>query len=727
VTTLRPYFFERQAVPEISTGGVKGYRTFSVDLGHIYWNSKLDQGRLRRLLSFEIRDPRAAANIDHTLDLQAVSELDTARSVLATFSRQIPTAAELFFCFRVLNRCVAVASRHEQGLEVHLTRGIIDLEHSQYVLAEILKAAAEPLKSAIGQCLKDLLDCIPLPDDPLALVINLRNDGELNQAIALAGIWKRRWPECKVILDTSGANEQFSFAEWIPLLKGARATIGQYVDYFLPRQDYKASLCALLDTLVAGKISNVVEAENVICLTTGTPADNVDSLKVPPIEHAFTDYIHSLPVFYTAGQRTIVGRLSPAKCHWAACKFCTINSQHIMPRGLSLFDSTYQNHFNTLIEKIRADRIESVILMDEALHPNVLVDFARALLATGLRITYRARCRFTNDLSAEACALLYQSGCRYLGLGLESASPRVNSLVHKHLGAEIDYNKVLQNLEDAGIRMHIYAIMGFPTETKAEITATRDFLIAAIVRFRYLTVSANLFHLMRGSGMAQQPAEYGIEISNENGDVALVLDFFEPERARNFEYAALAAQRVYQAEFLPDIDDPGTAEAFWHFIDQTGIFYVQKVVHPKSPYHVLSETRCRDVGPNFASLFFAPSRLFWINDALPFENDVLCDWVTFNYATIPPWLRNFVRSYDPNAPLESNVTGLVDSEWREKSYEAFRALVEAGFFLMHPSAEQRLCGPPPKKIFRRGRVPIDDGQESEEYVGTEEEVNTVHK
>ena len=158
----------------------------------------------------------------------------------------------------------------------------------------------------------------------------------------------------------------------------------------------------------------------------------------------------------------IVARLSPAKCHWASCKFCTINSQHLMPRGHSVYNSTYEHYFELLARKIGQDNVDSIILMDEALHPNVLLAFARGLLSKRISILYRARCRFTNDLTDHACELLYKSGCRYLGLGLESASPRVNRLVHKHMGAPIDYDTVLQDLENSGIQDACIRHYGLP-------------------------------------------------------------------------------------------------------------------------------------------------------------------------------------------------------------------------------------------------------------------------
>jgi hypothetical protein len=590
----------------------------------------------------------------------------------------MPSAAELLFVFRVITRCIAIVSRQQQGLEAHLTRGLLCTEYDQYQLAQILTAAQSPLETAVGRCLNDLLNTLDLPPTPTVAVINLRNDGELNQAILLASLLKQRAPTTTVVLDTSGANEQFNFGEWVPLFTARARELSPFVDYFVPRQDYKASLRALIAALAAGVRPNVQDACNVIALDASRPTSG-PALVVPSIDDAFDRYVRTLPVFHAAGQRTLVARLSPAKCHWSACSFCTINTQHLAPKGLAMFDASYQRHFDALVRKIREDRVESLILMDEALHPHVLLDFARALLASDVSVVYRARCRFTDDLTAEACRTLYASGCRYLGLGLEAASPRVNRLVNKHMGAPIDYEAVLTHLDEAGVRMHVYAIMGFPTETADEILATRDFLVDNIQRRRYLTVSANLFHLMRGSGIAREPSAFGITDVADTGDVALVLRFVERERERNESLVEASARQAYQAEFLPDIDDGISAEGFWHFIDQTGMFYVQKVVHPKNPYHQLAEARATPLPSDFGDWRFERSHLFWIEDPATDRTGLLCDWVTFNYVEVPAWLKDFIFECDPTLPLHANAERLLDDrDRRDAAVDAFRTLAAKG-------------------------------------------------
>jgi hypothetical protein len=319
-------------------------------------------------------------------------------------------------------------------------------------------------------------------------------------------------------------------------------------------------------------------------------------------------------------------------------------------------------------------------------------------VAANLSIVYRARCRFTDDLTEEGCRLLYASGCRYLGLGLEAASPRVNRLVHKHMGQPIDYDRVLASLDRSGIRTHIYAIMGFPTETAEEIAQTRDFLIENIRRYRYLTVSANRFYLMRGSGIAEDPGAFGIEHVVDPGDVALVLEFAEPQRDRNRALVERSVREVFQAEFLPDLDEPETAEALWHFIDQTGIFYLQKVEHLKNPFHALAEARSVEPPPDYVERRYETSHLFWVGG-------LVCDWVTLNYHAVPEWMRGLLSAFDPAVPLRANVERhLRDPERRADACLLLRDLARSGLLVARPSANATADRAPPDAIFLRGEA-----------------------
>ncbi len=67
---------------------------------------------------------------------------------------------------------------------------------------------------------------------------------------------------------------------------------------------------------------------------------------------------------------------------------------------------------------------------------------------------------------------LYQQGLREVAVGIESASPRMLALIDKRIDPQMT-RRVIKRLLQQGICVKGYFIFGFPTETSAEIVATR--------------------------------------------------------------------------------------------------------------------------------------------------------------------------------------------------------------------------------------------------------------
>lgn len=678
ITTVRPqYFSSTFSAHNEYYDNLLEVDVSNVDIGAIFWERTFQKSELIRWAQLDQEREPAKAEFA----LAAINALDEARALLGRTSLRLPKAADLLFCYRVILECARIASAGQRGYKVHIARGLVAEECDQRDLSSILAIANKLHESAIGALFQELLSAVPFPaSGPEVAVINLRNDGELYQAIALAAWIKSRSPCTAVVLDAAGGNEQYNFGEWIPAFHRHAEALSRYLDYFLPRQDYHASLKALVQCLVEKRDQRTLDSRNI--LTIGRADDERKALisATATIEEAFSHYVQTLPVFYAAGRRTILTRLSPDKCHWAACKFCTINTQHLMPRGRSQVDSEVEKHISQLIEIIRTKRLDSVVLTDEALHPNILVAVARGLLAADVRILIRARARFTNDLTLEACRLLYRAGVRFLGLGLESASQRINALFEKHLGQAINYERVLANLDAAGINAHIYAILGFPSETKAEIASTRDLLLNAIRNHRYVTVSANTFYLMRGSRAAQEPESVGIASVHERGDVGLVLGFEEPDADGKAAFAERCANEIFEAEFMPDGDEPYMARGYWSFIDQSGVFYTEKVEYGVNPYRAMAESRSYPLSDGFVDCKYVPARLFRMHSLDTNGQLGFADWSSGRYVVIPTYLATLIQEYARDQSLRTNVEALVDADNWRAAFAYFPSLYRHGFF-----------------------------------------------
>lgn len=95
-------------------------------------------------------------------------------------------------------------------------------------------------------------------------------------------------------------------------------------------------------------------------------------------------------------------------------------------------------------------------------HPGLSIAFPNGLRA--------------DRLDEEFAIAARRAGTWYAGVAIETASPRLQKLIHKHLNLE-KVRRAIQWLERAGICTRSFVMLGFPTETEAEMEATIRFVI----------------------------------------------------------------------------------------------------------------------------------------------------------------------------------------------------------------------------------------------------------
>jgi radical SAM superfamily enzyme YgiQ (UPF0313 family) len=102
---------------------------------------------------------------------------------------------------------------------------------------------------------------------------------------------------------------------------------------------------------------------------------------------------------------------------------------------------------------------------------------------------------------------MYKSGCRYIIWGVESGCQRILDLIDKGTVVE-DISDVLTNSSLAGIKNHVFIIIGFPTETREELKQTLDFLYEH--KDHIHAVHKGPFRLKIGSIVYENPEKFCI-------------------------------------------------------------------------------------------------------------------------------------------------------------------------------------------------------------------------
>jgi len=189
-------------------------------------------------------------------------------------------------------------------------------------------------------------------------------------------------------------------------------------------------------------------------------------------------------------------------CYWGKCAFCS---------DVCGADESRNRDMHLVVEDIARLRekhgVTMFFLADSCVHPARLSVFAERLLETGLEVGWMAQTRTESGFTPELCQLLAKSGCHDLFWGVESASDRMLKAMRKGTTRKW-VEAALRNSKEAGIRNHIYILVGFPSEEWIDIQETLSFLIDG--KDIIGSVEVNEFDLLLNSPAAFNPERYHI-------------------------------------------------------------------------------------------------------------------------------------------------------------------------------------------------------------------------
>lgn len=292
----------------------------------------------------------------------------------------------------------------------------------------------------------------------------------------------------------------------------------------------EATLAALLRSLEGGedlsRVPGVLFRRGSAVVATGPP-------KPLPMAELPTPDFDQLPLqrYLNHGSRPSLPLQATRGCYWGKCTFCDsyllLGRYRARPVG-RILDDVVRLH----------DRygVGGIQFTDEALPPAIMRRLADHVVERRLPIEWSTYTRFDKTLTPEFCRQVAEGGCRVLFLGLEATSERVSHLMDKGIQVR-EVEPMLRSLRDSGIEVHLFAMMGFPTETRDEAARTLEFLLEH--RDLFVSYSFVPFMLEWNSAVAGDPARYGIQqvAVDEHYDLMTSLPF-EPESGLSMTEAA---------------------------------------------------------------------------------------------------------------------------------------------------------------------------------------------
>ncbi len=196
-------------------------------------------------------------------------------------------------------------------------------------------------------------------------------------------------------------------------------------------------------------------------------------------------------------------------CTWGLCAFCNFDALRCSyrerpPEAVAQDLVTLQDLHGT----------RSFYLTGNTVRPKAMRLMAEAIEAAGRDLRWVVELRLDKAHKPETFRTMYRAGCRFVMLGLESASQRVQDLMNK--GYKVTwFEPIIRSLAEAGIRVGIESFIGFPGETDEEAEQTADYLIEHKEHIAFFTLGT--FVLDANSIVARDPERFGVRVTMPDG------------------------------------------------------------------------------------------------------------------------------------------------------------------------------------------------------------------
>lgn len=213
-------------------------------------------------------------------------------------------------------------------------------------------------------------------------------------------------------------------------------------------------------------------------------------------------------------------------CYYGVCTFCHYGLAEVgTARHRERPVQSVLDHLQGLSQKY-GTRV--FYFSQDAFAPRIATQIAAGIRERGLSIRWGTDMRPERSLSPERCQELARGGGLSAALGVESAAPRVLSLIDKGVRIE-DIERVIVNLSEAGMAVEAMCFSDFPTETFREAQQTLRLLDKLGDHLSLFILGS--FDLTHGSLVAQKPGDFGIrEAWFVEGDELKTGLFFQERR-----------------------------------------------------------------------------------------------------------------------------------------------------------------------------------------------------
>ena len=404
------------------------------------------------------------------------------------------------------------------------------MRYSVYSSEDVLKAVYNKQENPYHDLFNEHIIDSMIQDDPDLVGISVTATSQVMPAFTLARQLKEKNADIHITMGGS------VFTKLIDNLQ-QNHLLFDLVDSFIVFEGEHA-LLGLIEQLEGkmdfSKVPNLVYKEgDSIRVNEPFHIEDINSLPTPDYDGFPLDrYLSPKRVLPLKGSRG---------CYWRKCTFCNLHVDNLKFRLRNL-DLVLED-MDRLKEKYSA---EYMFFSDECMPVKQLDSLSSKLIEKGNDIKWMAGIRFDKGLTKDILAKAREAGCLKMVFGLESSNKRVLSLMDKGIETEITKN-IIDYCDEAGIAVHMYVIVGFPSETREEALETLDFVISneKFLKSKGASCLACLFELEKHAPILRDPGKYGLtKIGHPKQDDLSLGYFYETDKGMTPEESGEVYEHV---------------------------------------------------------------------------------------------------------------------------------------------------------------------------------------
>lgn len=158
-------------------------------------------------------------------------------------------------------------------------------------------------------------------------------------------------------------------------------------------------------------------------------------------------------------------------CYWHKCAFCDVTLDYVCGYQPTDVKKLYEGIYSQCVKK----NIYGIHFVDEAMPPQMMVEFAKENIAHGSPLTWWGNIRFEKYFTRDVADFLAYGGLIGVSAGLESATGNGLTAIHKGTDLESIVSACCA-FKEAGVLVHAYMIYGYWWEKPQDLINSMETL-----------------------------------------------------------------------------------------------------------------------------------------------------------------------------------------------------------------------------------------------------------